>query len=62
MRFVLVNGRTPFRQISCVLCSEPIGAGYLRDVRTRLCYCDARCYALHCGAAVLPINNRARAS
>jgi hypothetical protein len=62
MRFVLVNGRTPFRQISCVLCREPIGAGYLRDVRTRLCYCDAKCYALRCEATVLLIDNRTRAS
>jgi hypothetical protein len=63
MRFVLVNGRTPFRQISCVRCREPIGAGYLRDVSTRLCYCDAKCYAHHhCEATVLLIDNRARAS
>jgi hypothetical protein len=44
MRFVLVNGRTPFQQISCVLCCEPIGAGYLRDVSTQRRYCDHHCY------------------
>lgn len=62
MRFVLVNGRTPCQQISCVLCCEPIGAGYLRNISTRLCYCDVKCYALHCGSAVRLIDNRARAS
>jgi hypothetical protein len=62
MRFVLVNGRTPFRQAFCVLCCEPIGEGYLRDVRTRLCYCGADCHASHCGNAAMLLNNRARAS
>jgi hypothetical protein len=62
MRFVLVNGRTPFRQTFCVLCCEPIDGGYLRDVRTRLCYCDSNCYALHCGNAAVFLGNWARAS
>src|SRR6266849_1948280 len=39
MRFVLVNGRTPCPQTFCVLCCEPIGASYLREIGTRLCYC-----------------------
>jgi hypothetical protein len=47
VKFVLVNGRTPFRKDLCGLCSEPIGeGGYLRDIRTRLYYCGAECYAL----------------
>jgi hypothetical protein len=62
VRFVLVNGRTPFRLTSCVLCCAPIGGGYLRDVRTRLCYCDADCYASHCGNAAALLGIRARAS
>jgi hypothetical protein len=62
MRFVLVNGRTPFRQAFCVLCCEPIDEGYLRDVKTRLCYCDADCYASHCGSATMLLARRARAS
>ena len=46
MKFVLVNGRSPLRQSFCVLCCEPIVEGrYLRDIRTRLCYCGATCYA-----------------
>jgi hypothetical protein len=45
MKFVLVNGRTPCTQSFCVMCDEPIGAGYLREIGTQLCYCDHDCYA-----------------
>jgi len=43
MRFVLVNGRTPSPQSFCVLCCEPIGASYLREIGTQLPYCDHNC-------------------
>ena len=46
--FVVVNGRTPFRQTCCLQCCEPIGGSYLRDIGTRLSYCDYECYALFC--------------
>jgi hypothetical protein len=46
--FVLVNGRTPFRQTSCMQCCEPISGSYLREIATRLPYCDHQCYALFC--------------
>jgi hypothetical protein len=62
MRFVLVNGRTPCPRSFCELCCEPIGAGYLREIETRLPYCDDRCYADHCRKAVLVLDNHARAS
>ena len=62
MRFVLVNGRTPCPQSFCVLCCEPIGANYLREIGTRLPYCDHNCYADHCKKAVLVLENHARAS
>jgi hypothetical protein len=62
MRFVLVNGRTPRGQSICALCCKPIGMGYLREIETRLPYCDDKCYAEHCVSAVLAIENRARAS
>ena len=44
MRFVLVNGRTPRSQSSCATCCEPIGENYLREIATRLSYCDRNCY------------------
>jgi hypothetical protein len=62
MKFVLVNGRTPCKQSFCVLCGEPIGACYLREVGTRLCYCDHDCYVDHCKSAILAFANHARAS
>jgi hypothetical protein len=47
MRFVMVRGRTPKPQSFCMLCCSPIGERYLRDVGTRLSYCDHRCYLGH---------------
>jgi hypothetical protein len=44
MKFILVNGRTPRPQSFCALCCEPIGETYLRDIATRLSYCDPQCY------------------
>ncbi|MBR0959794.1 hypothetical protein [Bradyrhizobium japonicum] len=48
--FVLVNGRTPFRPTWCTQCCEPISGSYLREIATRLPYCDHQCYALFCEA------------
>jgi hypothetical protein len=61
MKFVLVNGRAPFLPISCLLCREPIRTGYLRDTRTRLCYCGFKCFA-HCRSAAASVEKRARTS
>jgi hypothetical protein len=47
MKFLLVNGRTPRPQFVCALCREPIGETYLREIATRLAYCDHRCYLGH---------------
>ncbi len=62
MRYVLVNGRTPCRQSFCVMCKEPIGAGYLREIGTHLIYCDHDCYADHCKSVVQFLEQQARAS
>lgn len=63
MRFVLVNGRTPFRQNFCGLCREPIGeGGYLRDIRTRLCYCGEARYALESDNPGMPAESQAKAA
>jgi hypothetical protein len=61
MRFVLVNGRTPCRQSSCSRCGKHVGANYLREIATRLPYCDADCYANHCESAALAFENHATA-
>lgn len=61
MRFILVNGSTPCRQSSCTLCGEQIGGRYLREIATRLPYCDPDCYANHCEGAALALENHATA-
>ena len=62
MRFILVNGRSPRPRSVCVLCEQPIAAGYLRDVGTRLAYCSQDCYADHCKSAIVLLETQSRAS
>jgi hypothetical protein len=62
MKFVLVNGRTPRPQSFCASCCEPIGESYLRELATRLSYCDHKCYASHRKAPVPAPQKHARAS
>ena len=62
MKFVLVNGRTPRSDSLCALCCEPMGDCYLRDLTTRLSYCDHTCYLVHRKVGVQRLNSRARAS
>jgi hypothetical protein len=62
VRFILVNGRTPCQQSVCALCCRPIGTSYLREVATRLPYCDPDCYADHCEGAVPALENHATAT
>ena len=63
MKFVLVNGRMPFRKCLCMSCAVPIGeGGYLREIRTRFCYCGAECYALQSTKAVMLPEDQAKAS
>ena len=47
MKFILVNGRTPIRTTFCLQCCEKINGNYVREIRTRLPYCDYQCYARH---------------
>jgi hypothetical protein len=47
MKFVLVNGRAPRPQSCCAFCCQPTGNGYLRELTTRLSYCDQQCYLSH---------------
>ena len=62
IKFVLVNGRTPRPQSFCALCCEAIGVSYLRELTTRLSYCDRKCYAGSCKVAALALQKHARAS
>jgi hypothetical protein len=62
VRFILVNGRTPCARSLCVACHQPVGANYLREVGTRLIYCDHNCYVAHGKDAVLLLETQSRAS
>jgi hypothetical protein len=62
MKFVLVNGRRPRPQSFCALCGEAIGESYLRELTTRLSYCDHTCYAGHCKIAAPALQRPAKAS
>jgi hypothetical protein len=44
MKFVLVNDAPPRGSSTCRHCSNAIQAGYLRDLASKLPYCDYRCY------------------
>jgi hypothetical protein len=61
MRYVLVNGRTPFRRFTCAACGEAISNSYLREMSTHLYYCDPGCYSDHCDKAAVPPANHTRA-
>jgi hypothetical protein len=54
MKFILINGRTPRPKSACVSCREPIGTGYLREIATRLCYCDDDATSAIASAVSLP--------
>ncbi|SDT50012.1 hypothetical protein SAMN05444158_6526 [Bradyrhizobium canariense] len=62
MRFILVNGRTPRPRSVCVMCDQPVGVNYLREIGTQLIYCDHNCYAGHCQSAVLLLESQSKAS
>ena len=61
VKFVLVNGRTPRPQSFCALCCERIGESYLREIATRLSYCDHKCYAGHLKLATPALTGIVRA-
>jgi hypothetical protein len=48
MRCVVVNGARLKAPASCAHCGKQVSAGYVREISTRIVYCDFRCY----GAAV----------
>jgi hypothetical protein len=53
MKLILVNGRIPRLRFFCSLCCEPIGETYVREIATRLSYCDPTCYVGHRKLAAL---------
>jgi len=62
MKFVLVTGRSPRPESFCALCCDPIGEGYLRELTTRLSYCNYECYLGHCTLAFSVLKEHPKAS
>lgn len=46
MRCVLVNGARLKAPTLCAHCSNMIGQSYVREIGSRLIYCDFRCYSV----------------
>jgi hypothetical protein len=61
MRFIWVTGRSPHPASLCALCCESIGESYLRDLSTRLPYCNYNCYRSHYTLAAWLFKERAMA-
>ena len=61
MQYLIVNDRIPRADAYCALCCEKIADSYVREMQTRLLYCDAKCFAGHCSMAILAIEYKARA-
>jgi hypothetical protein len=59
-RFVLVNDRMPRVDANCALCCAKIDTGYVRELHTRLVYCDQVCFAGHSKMAMASLVNSAR--
>jgi hypothetical protein len=46
MRCVMVNGAKLKAETYCAHCSNRIGETYVREIGSRLIYCDYLCYSL----------------
>jgi hypothetical protein len=59
-RFVLVNERVPRTGAECALCCAKIERTYVRELQTRLVYCDATCFSGRGKTAMSALWSRAR--
>ncbi len=46
MRCVIVNGARLKAQAFCAHCGDAIGDSYIREIGTRVVYCDFHCYSV----------------
>jgi hypothetical protein len=61
MRCVIVNGATLKTQAPCAHCGKLINDTYVREIGSRIIYCDFRCYgiAVETSIAALAYRNSA---
>lgn len=61
MRCVVVNGAKLKAEMPCAHCGSKIGESYIRDIGSRLIYCDFRCYSNAAEQSALAFGYRAPA-
>jgi hypothetical protein len=61
MRCVVVNGAKLKAETVCAHCGHKIGDGYVREIGSRLIYCDFRCYSVAVEKTVTFLGYRAPA-
>ncbi len=61
MRCVLVNGTGLKAPTLCAHCGKKISACYVREIGTRIVYCDFRCYDAAVETSVRMLSYRAPA-
>jgi len=58
MRCVVVNGANLKAEAVCAHCGHKIGDGYVREIGSRLIYCDFHCYSVAIEATVMVLGYR----
>jgi hypothetical protein len=61
MRCVVVNGANLKAETACAHCGNKIGESYVREIGSRLIYCDFRCYCVAVERAITVLGYRAQA-
>jgi hypothetical protein len=61
VRCVFVNGAKLKADTSCTHCSNKIGDSYVREIGSRLIYCDFRCYDVAVETSIKALAYRAPA-
>jgi hypothetical protein len=60
MKYMIINDRTPNGPTFCALCCTAITRSYVREISTRLSYCNTQCYDGHVKVAVLALEHKGR--
>jgi hypothetical protein len=55
MRCIIVNNANLKVEACCAHCGGRIGKGYVREIGSRLTYCDYRCYSVAFKSSVAAI-------
>jgi len=58
MRCILVNGANLKADTFCAHCGNQVGESYVREIGTRLIYCDYHCYGIALKTSVSALEYR----